>query len=376
MRKRARQNPPPPLRGRVGWGVARGARQDSHSTAPHAAPPSLPSPSSGEGREITRRSAIALLGAATWPFGARAQQASPPVIGFLGAASPVQHAPRAPSLARGLAEGGFVAGRDYTIDYRWAEGRYDELPALATELVRAKVAVIVASGGVVSARAAQAASSTIPIVFSTSDDPVRAGLVASISRPGGNITGISFINAGLGGKQLELVRDLALKSTLVGVLVNPDNSSSISAARETATAAATIGYRTLEIVARRREDFEAGFTKLADAGAGALIVTAEPFFQGERELLSRLAAHHAIPTIYDSRDFVEVGGLMSYGTSIADAYRQIGGYVARILKGDKPANLPVLQGTKFELVVNLKTAKALGLTLPSTITFAADEVIE
>jgi putative ABC transport system substrate-binding protein len=160
------------------------------------------------------------------------------------------------------------------------------------------------------------------------------------------------------------------------VLIKPDNSTSISEARETATAAATIGYRTLDIAARRREDFEAGFTKLADAGAGALIVTVDPFFQGEHESLIRLAAHHAIPTIYPSREWVEAGGLMSYGTSISDAYRQIGGYVARILKGDKPADLPVLQETKFELVVNLKTAKALGLTLPSTITFAADEVIE
>lgn len=327
---------------------------------------------------MKRRSLLIVVGSTVicWALPARTQQKAVPVIGFLGAASPRQHAPYAASFDRGLAESGFVVGQNCTINYRWAEGRYDELPELAGEFVRARVSVIIASGGVVSARAAKAATSTIPIVFVSSDDPVRAGLVASLSRPGGNVTGISFIAADLSGKQLELVRDFAPKSTLVGVLVNPDNSTSTAEARQTAAAATTIGFRTLDVEARRAEDFEAGFAKLASAGAGALIVTADPFFSGEGETLVRLAARQGIPTIYPNREFVEAGGLIGYGTSILDAYRQAGAYVARILRGDKPADLPVLQGTKFELVVNLKAAKALGLTLPSTITFAADEVIE
>ena len=327
---------------------------------------------------MRRRDFVVLAGSvALLPHAVRAQMRSEvPVIGFLSTGAPGPFVPFVAALKKGLAEAGYIEGQNVAIEYRWAEGHYERLPALAAELRARKVDVIVASGGVVSARAAQAATSTIPIVVITSGDPVRAGLVASISRPGGNLTGISFIAAGLGAKRLELLRDLALKSAVVGVLVNPDNITSTTEGRDTEATAATIGFRTIAIEARRVEDFEPGFAKLAAGGASALLVTADPFYTGQRETLAELAARHAIPAIYANREFVGVGGLMSYGTSLTDAYRQAGGYVARILKGDKPADLPVLQETKFELIVNLKTAKTIGLEIPASILYRADEVIE
>jgi ABC-type uncharacterized transport system substrate-binding protein len=327
---------------------------------------------------MKRRNFVTLLGGAalTWPLSARGQQPAVPTIGFLAAASFHEHAPYATSFSRGLAETGFVDGKTVAIDYRWAEGRYEQLPALAGTLVQNHVALIMASGGLVSARAAMAATTSTPIVFVTADDPVRAGLVASLGRPGGNVTGVTIISNSLGAKRLDLLRDLVPKDAVRAVLVNPNNPSAAAEGRELEAAASASGQRLLVLNASSVRDFETAFVTIAQRRAGALLVAADAFYLSERERLAALAARERIPAIYFEREFVVAGGLVSYGTSLSDAYHQAGLYVGKILNGAKPADLPVFQVSKFELVVNLKTAKALDLTMPPSLLIGADEVIE
>ena len=307
-----------------------------------------------------------------------------PVIGFLGASSPGAFAPYAAAFRQGLSETGYVEGRNLTIEYRWAEGRYDRLPELAADLVRRKVEAIVATGGTVSALAAKSATSTIPIVFTIGGDPIAGGLVASLARPGGNLTGVSIQVIELMPKRLELLSELVPQARVIALLVNPNVGSAnteriIQVMQE---AARGKGVQLPVLKAGAAGEFESAFASLAQLHAGALVVAADsvigpdPFFGGRREQLVGLAAHHAVPTIYFAREFVAAGGLISYGITVSAVYRQGGTYVGRILNGAKPADLPVQQPTKFELVINLKTAKALGLAVPPSIFARADEVIE
>jgi putative ABC transport system substrate-binding protein len=325
---------------------------------------------------IRRREFIALLGgAAAWPLAARAQQQAMPIIGFLNPTSPDTVADRLRGFHQGLKEAGYVEGGNVAIEYRWAEGQYDRLPTLAAELVRRQVAVIVATQGG-SAMLAVKATTTIPIVFLVGDDPVRLGLVASLARPGGNLTGVNFFTGELGAKRLELLRALVPAAARLAVLVNPANPANESTLKDVVPAARAIGLKIQVLNASSSREISAAFAILVGDRPDALFVGGDALFTSRRVQLATLAARHAIPAIYSARDFADVGGLMSYGSNLTDAFRQVGVYTGRILKGAKPADLPVVQPSKFELVLNAETARILGLTVPPTLLALADEVIE
>jgi putative ABC transport system substrate-binding protein len=299
-----------------------------------------------------------------------------PVIGYLQSASPSYFAQFSDAVRQGLNEIGYVEGQNVAIERRSAEGHYDRLTALAVGLVDRQVAVILAAGGTDPAKAAKAATSNIPIVFVSAADPVRTGLVASLNRPGGNVTGVSLLASALDAKKLGLLRELAPKASTIGVLINPDYPSANSQREEAQQAAARLGLRPLMLSARADGEIDLAFASAAKQGADALLVATDPFLLSRRERLVALAARYAVPAIYAQREVVTAGGLISYGPHFWDGYRQAGAYVGRVLKGEKPADLPVLQPTKFELVINLKTAKALGLEVPDRLLALADEVIE
>jgi putative ABC transport system substrate-binding protein len=327
---------------------------------------------------MRRRQFITLLSGAVaaWPLAALAQQPAMPVVGLLSSRSPGEATASVAALRAGLAKGGYVEGQNVAIEYRWAEGHYDRLPALAVELTRRQVAVIVAMGGEPSALAAKAATKSIPIVFNSGGDPVEAGLVASLSRPGGNATGASMLFVELGPKQLEILNELIPKLAVIAVLVNPAFVSAEKEAKDALGAGRALGKEVHVVTASSEGEIGTAFGDLVKHQAGALMVAPDPFLFDRREHLVAMAAQHAVPTIYFSREFPEAGGLMSYGTRIADVYQQVGVYAGRILKGEKPADLPVVQPTKFELVINAKTAKAIGLQIPDRLLALADEVIE
>jgi putative tryptophan/tyrosine transport system substrate-binding protein len=327
---------------------------------------------------MRRREFIIFVGstAVMWPLAAPAQQPAMPVVGFLGSASPQPWVNYVAGFRAGLKEVGYVDGQNVTIEFRWAEGQYDRLPVLAAELVQRNVAVIFASGGPPSALAAKAASVTTPIVFMLASDPIKLGMVASLNHPGGNATGVGLFNVAVEPKKLEILHQLVPKVMKIGVLVNPRNPNAQTITTELQTAAGALGLQIHIVNAATPGEFGAAFTTLVQQQAGGLVVGSDPFFTNQREVLVALAAQHALPAIYEWREFTAAGGLVSYGTNISDAYRQAGIYTARILKGEKPADLPVAQPTKFELVINIKTAKALGITVPQTLAVAADEVIE
>jgi len=327
---------------------------------------------------IGRRQFITLLGgaAATWPLVAQAQQGALPVVGWLNSETPEGgYGLLAVAFRQGLSESGFVEGRNVTIEYRWARGQIDRLPGLAAELVHDQVTVI-AAAGTVSARAAKAATTTIPIVFSVATDPVAMGLVASLNRPGGNLTGVANLMVELGQKQLELLHQLVPAVAIMAVLINPILPAAESQARDLQAAAGKLGIDLHVLHASTERDLDTAFAKMADMRVGALAITADAFFLSRREQIIALAARHSLPATSPWREAAAAGGLMSYGTSDTDGYRQLGSYAGRILKGEKPANLPVQQSTKFELIINLKTAKALGIDVPLQIQQLADEVIE
>jgi len=327
---------------------------------------------------IRRREFITLLGGAAvaWPLAARAQQPVTPVIGFLHSGSPGPFTPYVAAFRRGLGEAGYIEGRNAHIAFRWADGRNDRLPRLAADLVDQRVAVIVAAGGGPSALAAKAATATIPIVFTFGGDPVQAGLVASFSRPGENITGVSWFAIDLGPKRLGLLLELVPKAATIAVLVNPNNVEASSQPEDVLQAARKLGRQLHIFNAGTEQEIETAFTTLVQQRCEALIVAADPFFNSRREQVIALAARHAIPAIHSGREAAADGALMSYGNSITEAYRQAGVYAGRILKGAKPADLPVERLTKFELVINLKTAKTLGLAVPTAMQLLADELIE
>jgi len=327
---------------------------------------------------LRRRQVITLLGgaAAAWPLAARAQSAVP-MIGFLNPNSPDGHAGRLRGFRQGLKDAGYVEGENLAIEYRWADGQIDRLPAMAIELVRRKVAVIAASGGVASARAAKSATTAVPIVFVTGGDPVRDGLVTSLNRPDGNITGISFLNSDLGAKRMALLRELLPGMARVAVLVNPANAANAEfILRDAETVAHAMGLQIQAFKASTSSEIGTAFTRLARDQPDALFVGGDGFLVSRRVQLVNLASRHAIAATYADRQYCEVGGLMSYGSNNEDAWRQAGAYVGRILRGSKPADLPVLQASKFELVINVETARMLGLTVPATLLAIADEVIE
>jgi putative ABC transport system substrate-binding protein len=328
--------------------------------------------------QLKRRDFIALLGGAalTLPLAARAQQQAIPVVGFLSSGSPTEFAPLVAAFGQGLREAGFVDGGNVTIESRWAEDHIDRLPAMAAELVRRGVTVIAATGGSAPARAAKAATSTIPIVFTGGGDPIGLGLVPSLSRPGGNVTGATNLTAALDTKRLELLRELVPAATIIAVLMNPNNGGAGAGLRNLQDAARLLGIQLQVSSAISERDFEPAFAAFLQQGARALLVVADPLFTNRRDQLVALAARYAVPASYAFHEFVTAGGLMSYGPSITAGYRQAGVYTGRILRGEEPADLPVIQPTKFDLSINLKTAKVLGLTVPLTLQAAADEVIE
>jgi putative tryptophan/tyrosine transport system substrate-binding protein len=325
---------------------------------------------------MRRREFIALLSgaAAAWPLAARAQQPAMPVIGFIRSTPAKPFAHIVAAFRQGLKETGFVEGQNVVIEQRWADNQLDQLSGLAADLVRRQPVVIVCNGPAV--EAARSASATTPIVFVIGGDPVAGGLVTSLNRPGGNLTGLTFFGNRLGAKRVEMLRELVPGTSVIAVLVDPNFPEAVVESREVEEAGRTIGQKIVLVNAGNEREFDAAFASIAQAGAGALVVTGGPFFTSKSERLVALAAHHAIPAIYDLRDYVAVGGLISYSASFTDAYRQAGVYAGRILKGAKPSELPVLQPTAFELAINLKTAKALGLTFPPSFRLRADEVIE
>jgi putative tryptophan/tyrosine transport system substrate-binding protein len=326
---------------------------------------------------MRRRAFITLIGgaAAGWPLAARAQQPPMPVIGMLNPGTLEALRQSVAAFNAGLKESGYVEGQSVAVDYQFAEGRFDRLPALASELVRRQVAVLVV-GTTPGALAAKQATATIPIVFATGSDPVQDGLVASLNRPGSNLTGVYMFASGLEAKRFGLLHEMVPKATTIAVLINPNFADAENQVRDVQAAANRLGVQLIIMGANAQSDFDAAFATLVQQRAGALQVCASPFFNARRQQLVALAARHALPAIYEWRDFAAAGGLMSYGTSLADAYYQAGIYTGRLLKGAKPADLPVVQSTKFEFVINLKTAKALSLEVPPTLSARADEVIE
>ena len=324
---------------------------------------------------MRRREFITLLGgvATAWPYGARAQQTAMPVIGFLRSTSAANSRNFVTSFREGLKETGFVEGKNVAIEYRYADNQLDRLSVLMGDLVRLPAAVIVVNGP--AAQMAMDATTTVPIVFVTGADPVKDGLVASLNRPSGNITGVTFLVGQLGAKRLELLRQLVPKATTIGVLVNPGPETEVER-KDLQVAAQAIGQQLIILDVSNDRDIETAFATFVQRGAGALLVGSGPFLTSHRAQLVALAARDVLPAAYDLREYVVAGGLMSYGTSITDAYRQVGIYTSRILKGEKPADLPVMQSTKFEFVINLKTAKALNITVPQIMQMTADEVIE
>ena len=326
---------------------------------------------------MTRREFITLLGGAAtaWPVAAGAQQAAMPVIGFMSIRSADDASDNPAAFRQGLNESGYVVDRNVTIEYRWAANQVDRLRAFATELVRRPVSVI-AVFGTVPAQTAKAASTTIPIVFLTADDPMMVGLVASLNRPSGNVTGVTFVSAMLGAKRLELLRALAPKTDVIAVLVDPNSTESQNQSRDIQEAARALGQPVVVLNASTASEIDAAFTNLVQQRVSALIVSGSPTFGNRRNQIAGLEARHALPTMHSTREYSKAGGLISYGASISDAYRQAAIYVGRILNGDRPSELPILQPTKFDLVINLKTAKVLGLQVPDKLLALADDVIE
>ena len=326
----------------------------------------------------SRRAFIRLLGGAAvaWPLAARAQQPAMPVVGYLSARSPEDTTHLVEAFRRGLKETGFIDGQNVTVEYRWALGQYDRLPAMAAEFARRPVAIIVATGGEPAALAAKAATSTVPIVFSIGGDPIKQGLAASFNRPGGNSTGITLLTNQLEPKRLGLLRQLVPQATTIGFLLNPSYPPSEGQLKDAEEAARAMSQQIHILRADTDKEIDAAFQTVTQQGIAALAVAAAPFFDTRRAKLVALAARHAVPTMYHFREFAEAGGLVSYGIDPADVYRQVGVYSGRVLKGDKAAELPVMQATKFEFVINLKTARTLGLDVPLGLSAGADEVIE
>jgi ABC-type uncharacterized transport system substrate-binding protein len=327
---------------------------------------------------MKRREFITLLGGAVsiWPLAVRAQQPAMPVIGFLNGASAVEWSRFVVAFRQGLSEIGYVEGQNVAIEYRWADGHYDRLPEMAADLVRGQVAVIVATGGSTSALAAKQTTTAIPIVFTTGGDPVKEGLVASLNRPGGNVTGVSLLTTGLTAKRLEILHEVVPRASVIGALLNPSGVGAEAQSGIVQDAGRTIGQEVRILYASSERDFEAVFATIVQTRIDALIVGADPFFSSKRDQLIALTARHRIPAIYEWREYVQAGGLMSYGSNLADGYRQVGIYAGRILKGEKPADLPVVQSTKVEFAINLKTAHSLALTISLPLLGRADEVIE
>jgi putative tryptophan/tyrosine transport system substrate-binding protein len=325
---------------------------------------------------MNRRQFIALAGgtASAWPLAARAQQPAMPVIGFLRSTSLAASTPMIAGFRQGLTAAGFNEGQNVAIEYRYADNQLERLPGLVAELIRLPVAVIV--GNINAALAAKAATTTVPIVFATGSDPVVDGLVANLNRPGGNVTGVSFVSGLLGAKRLDMLRQLVPATTTIAMLVGTESLEARIERRDVELAAQALGQQLIIAPVSSEGEFDGAFTSIVGRGAKALLVGTGPFLTSNRERVVALAVRYAIPAIYALREFVEAGGLMSYGASIVEAYRQAGIYAGRVLKGEKPADLPVMQSTKFELVINLKIAKALGLTVPPTLLAIADEVIE